>query len=127
MGCSKKSAVWVKTYDSRTDKSYDAPGCPDCMEPIGRYGNGRFYCFSCGKEILMGNAEMFKWYQERRETKTEYEDCFPEDVKLKNGEKVKMGCGGKKCMLVRYRRNPVTMEWESAGGKCARCGMNFVV
>lgn len=108
------NAIWVMEYDMHTDKCYNTLGCPKCKEPIGRCEDGRFRCFSCGKVVYVKDKTMLDWYNKRSETKTEYEDCF-------------LGCGGKKCVEVVYRRNPVTMEWQTAGGKCKKCGMRFIV
>ena len=69
-------AVWVIDYDYRKDKCYNAPGCPECREPIGRmFGDGKYYCFSCGEEVEVTDSEMIEWLNIREETKTEYKDC----------------------------------------------------
>ena len=70
-----------------------------------------------GIRLPKGHGRLIEWFKVREETKTEIEDCFPEEMG---------GCGGKKCMEVRYIRNPVTLEWQTAGGKC-KCGMSFIV
>lgn len=118
-------AIWGSDYDMHTDKCYECPCCPKCKEPIFLHGD-KYYCVSCGKEVEP-TEEMFIWLSERAEEKTEMEDCFPKEIELKDGTKIKMGCGEKKCVEVHYRRNPVTLEWETMGGKCTKCGMSFIV
>lgn len=116
-------AVWVIDYDYRKDKCYNAPGCPECREPIGMYEDGKYHCFSCGEEVEVADEEMIKWFNVRSETKIEYEDC----PKITYKGKVTSGCDGKKCVETHYRRNPVTLEWEVMGGHCSKCGMRFIV
>ena len=124
----KLKAIWGMDYDMREDKCYKRPVCPICEEPFGKiYDDNEYHCFSCGRIIEVDDPDMKKWIEDREEKKTEIEDCFPETVDLKNGEVMKMGCGGKKCMEVHYRRNPVTLEWEQMGGRCTKCGMRFIV
>lgn len=110
--------IWVNEYDFHTDKMYKCPGCPECREPAFRHEDGLFYCASCGIDIEFDD-EMLKWYADREEIKIEMRDC----IKLSDT----IGCGGKKCMETHYRRNPVTMEWETAGGRCLNCGTRFIV
>ena len=121
------NAIWVMDYDMHTDKCYNTLGCPKCNDPIGKCEDGEFRCFNCGKVVFVKDKTMLSWYNKRSETKTEYEDCFPEEVEMKNGEVVKMGCGGKGTVRVIYRRNPVTMEWQTAYGECTKCGLKFMV
>lgn len=118
-------AVWVIDYDFRADKCYNAPGCPECREPIGRmFGDGKYYCFSCGEEVEVTDSEMIEWLNIREETKTEYMDC-PKITTIDGNHT--SGCGGEKCVETHYRRNPVTLEWEVMGGHCSKCGMRFIV
>ncbi len=120
-------AVWVSDYDMHEDKCYDCPGCPECKEPIGKYEDEQYRCFSCGKVVEVTDPEMQKWFFDRSGTKTEMEDCFPSEIKMKNGEIMRMGCGGKKCVEVHYYKNPVTLKWQVAGGHCTKCNMKFMV
>lgn len=113
-------ATWILEYDFRTDKCYKRPGCPECEEPIGKDDDGKYRCYSCGAEISP-DKHMLKWFKKREETKTEIEDC------IKCKKEPVMGCGGKKCVEVHYRRNPVTLQWEVASGKCKQCGRMFIV
>lgn len=98
-------AVWVSDYDMHEDKCYKCPGCPECKEPIGKYEDGQYRCFSCGKVVEVTDPEMQKWFFDRSGTKTEMEDCFPSEIKMRNGEIMRMGCGGKQCVKVRYYKN----------------------
>lgn len=118
------NAIWVIDYDMHTDKCYNTLGCPKCKEPIGRYDDGKFRCFNCGRVVSVKDKTMLDWYNKRSETKVEYEDCFP--AVTKDG-KEGLGCGGKGTMRIHYRRNPVTMEWQTAGGECTKCGARFIV
>jgi len=109
------NAAWVTDYDMAEDKCYKAPGCPTCREPIALYEDGKYRCLSCGK-VVKPSEEMLKWFADREGRKTEIQDC-PKII----------GCGGKKCVEVVYRKNPITLKWEAAGGMCKRCGMKFIV
>lgn len=109
-------AEWGVDYDLHTDSCYSHPVCPKCKEPIWKRKDNKYHCFACGEAVEI-QEDMIEWFKVREETKTEMEDCFPEEMG---------GCGGKKCMEVRYIRNPVTLEWQTAGGKC-KCGMSFIV
>lgn len=121
-------AVWGNDYDWRTDKCYKAPLCPLCYAPFGKIADdNEYHCFSCGRIIEVNDPDMKKWIEDRKEKKVEMEDCFPNEVKMKDGETIKMGCGGKKCVKVTYHRNPVTLKWEQMGGQCTKCGMRFIV
>ena len=111
-------AIWIDEYDFHTDELYKAPGCPVCKEPAFRHEDGRFYCVSCGEQVELDD-DMLNWYAVREEIKIEMRDC----IKLSD----KFGCDGKKCVETHLRRNPVTLEWETAGGKCLKCGMRFIV
>lgn len=124
----KLQAKWGMDYDMHEDKCYKIPVCPLCEAPFGKiYDDDEYHCFSCGKIIEVDDPRMKEWIAEREGTKTELEDCFPAKVKMKNGEVIKMGCGGKKCMEVHYRKNPVTLKWEQMGGKCKKCGKRYIV
>ena len=116
---------WITDYDMHTDKCYKRPGCARCKEPIFKCEDGKYHCVNCGR-IVKPDDEMLEWFKAREETKVEIEDCFPEYMDI-NGEKVKMGCGGRQCYEVHYRRNPITLEWQVAGGKCTKCGNRFIV
>ena len=120
-------AIWGTDYDMHEDKCYKCPACPECREPVFLYEDNKYHCVSCGKVVEVKDPKMLKWFEEREGTKIEMEDCFSEEVELKNGQKIKMGCGGKKCVEVHYRKNPVTLEWETMGGHCTKCDMKFIV
>ena len=110
----KLIAKWVLEYDMHTDKCFKMPGCPKCDAPIGKCEDGLYRCFSCGEEVFMEDPRMIKWMEKREDTKTEYEDCF-------------LGCKGKNCVKVLYRRNPVTLKWQQAYGEGEKCGLHFIV
>lgn len=107
-------AVWGSDYDLHNDKCNKCPACPECREPIFLYEDKQYHCVSCGKVVEVEDPKMLKWFEEREGTKTEMEDCF-------------LGCGGKKCVEVHYRKNRVTLEWQTMGGHCTKCGMKFMV
>lgn len=107
------TAVWGQDYDMHTDKLYRRPVCPKCKEPFGKDEQGVERCYSCGRIVDVTDPEMVKWLEARSETKTEMWDCWQ--------------CGGQSCMVVHMRRNPVTLEWQSAGGHCTKCGMQWIV
>lgn len=112
-------AVWGMDYDFREDKCYKRPSCPECAEPIGQTGDDdSYYCYSCGKKVEVTDKEMQEWFRVRRETKVEISDCFPVMMK---------GCGGKKCVKAHYIRNPITLNWQLMGGRCEKCGMEFLI
>lgn len=117
-------AIWVTDYDLTNDKCYKVPGCPECDEPIGLYEDGKYYCYNCRKEVTVHDPEMVEWFRVRNETKVELQDC--EVLEDKNGNII-CGCGGKNCMEVYYRRNPITLKWQQAFGQCKRCGKRFIV
>ncbi len=120
-------AVWVSDYDMHEDKCYKRPGCSECKEPVFLYEDGKYHCVSCGKIVEVADNKMKNWYAEREETKVEMEDCFPSEIKMRNGQIMRMGCGGKKCVEVHYYKNPVTLKWQVAGGHCTKCNMKFMV
>lgn len=107
-------AVWGTDYDMHTDRCYSRPCCPICKEPIFMYEDENYHCVSCEEIVEVDDPEMIKWFKDRSETKTEYEDCI-------------CGCGGKGTVETHYRRNPVTLKWQVTGGKCSKCGMRFIV
>ena len=73
----------------------------------------------------MTDLEMLDWFNDRAESKIEYEDC----PKIPIGEKGTefFGCGGKGTMKVLYVKNNATLEWQRAQGKCEKCGLSFIV
>lgn len=103
-------AVWITEYDFRTDSCYQCPGCPECQAPVGSLG-GKIRCYSCGKEYELDN-NMKSWTDKRQTTSTEMLICHK--------------CGKKSMKTVRIR-NPVTLEWQVAYGKCIKCGAEFIV
>ena len=107
-------AIWAVDYDFREDKCYDRPSCPECKAPIGLDEDGKYHCFSCGEIVEVDDPKMIEWFAIRDESKTENEDCF-------------LGCSGKGTMEVHYMRNPITLEWQTMGGECKKCGMRFIV
>ena len=116
------NAVWVTDYDFRTNKCFKRPGCPKCKEPAFEYEEGVYRCVSCGEVVDIVNNKMKKWIADRKETKTEYQDCPKWEHEGKT-----FGCGGEKTMEVHYMRNPVTLKWQSMGGCCKNCGMRWLV
>ena len=109
----KRAAIWGMDYDMHNDKCYDRPVCPDCKEPFGVFEDGTYRCYACGEVVSIEDPEMIKWFEDRAGTKTEIMDCFT--------------CGGKECVEARMRKNPVTLDWETTGGQCSNCGMQFIV
>lgn len=112
-------AIWGLDYDFREDKCYERPSCPECAEPIGKVGDDdNYYCYSCGKMVEVDDPKMQEWFKIRRETKMRITDCLPVEMN---------GCGGKQCAETHYMRNPITLRWQVMGGKCKKCGMEFIV
>lgn len=117
-------AIWGTDYDMHTDKCYKRPSCPKCEEPIGKYEDGKYRCYSCGEVVDVTDKKMQEWLRVMEETKEEYGDC--PRIKSK-GKLLKMGCGGKNCVKKTYVHNPVTLDWQVAWGVCTKCGMRFIV
>lgn len=109
-------AEWIVDYDMHEHKTYQCPGCRECYAPVFKMEDGKYYCVFCGEEAEI-DEDMIEYFEEREGTKTEMKDCFPEPI----------GCGGKACVEVQYRKNPVTLKWQTMGGKCNKCGMKFIV
>lgn len=118
-------AVWGEEYDWRKDKMYPCPVCPKCHEEVGKI-QGKYRCFACGMEVEL-EPDMVEWFGEREETKTVMRDCLPDKVVDIDGKKIRMGCGGKGCVEVHMMRNPATLEWQTTGGECKKCGRSFIV
>jgi hypothetical protein len=114
-GVKRMKAIWDSDYDSRTDSIYKRPCCPKCREPIGLDGSDKYRCYSCGEVVEVTSPWMLKWFEDRSEIKYEYRDC------------PRLWCGGKGTMIVMYVRNNATLEWQTAQGKCKKCGMSFIV
>lgn len=117
-------ANWGMDYDYQEDKCYQRPNCPECEEPIFKRDDGWYHCLSCGKVVEVDDPEMVEWFALREETKIKHEDCH--EITSNDG-KVLSGCGGKKCMKITYRRNPVSLKWVAAFGICEKCGTRFIV
>ena len=108
-------AIWDMDYDYRTDKTFQRPCCSECHEPILLDRATGFYrCLNCSGKVDVDDPEMIQWFTDRSEVKKEYVTCFPN------------GCG-KDTMLVTYRKNAVTLEWEAMSGVCENCGNKFIV
>ena len=108
----RMKSTWVLDYDSREDKCYKRPGCPECSEPIGLDEDGQYHCYSCGKVVEVEDPKMIKWFSDREGTKVEYSNC---------------GCGGQNTFETHYVKNPVTLDWQVAFGGCSKCNMRFIV
>lgn len=106
-------AIWVDDYDWRSDKIYKAVGCPSCKEAL-LIDDDKYWCPSCGEHVEVVDKDMVEWFDKRKETKTEYSDCF-------------LGCGGKGTVETHYMRNPNTLKWQVMGGVCKQCGQRFIV
>lgn len=109
-----KKAEWITEYDMHMDKCYKCPGCDECYAPIFENEDGQYQCVSCGELFEVSEPKMIKYFEDRKGTKVEMEDCF-------------LGCGEKKCVEVHYRKNPVTLKWQCMGGVCTKCKMRFIV
>jgi len=121
-------AIWELDYDFQDDLTYKRPCCPDCKAPIGKiFEDGKYHCYSCGEIVEVVDPAMQKWLSDREYEKVEIEDCFPDSEIEIRGEKFKMGCGGKGTVKVKYVKNPITLKWRAAGGKCEKCGMSWIV
>lgn len=108
-----KKAKWITDYDVRSDKCFKCPGCEECMAPVGLSDDDdKYYCLSCGEEFELDD-NMRKWIEDRRETKTETKDCI--------------WCGGKNCDTIRFRRNPISLEWQATCGECSKCGVRWMI
>ena len=107
------TAKWGIDYDFHTDKIYKAPCCPECNVPIGESEGGKYFCFSCGKAVNVEDKDMQDWFDVRSKTKVELKDCYK--------------CGEKKCMEITYVKNPVTLQWTQAYGRCRSCNTSFIV
>lgn len=116
-------AIWYDDYDSRTDKIYKRPCCPECRVPIGKLPSGEYRCYSCGEIVTVKDKEMKDWFKVREETKTELDDCHV----FTHPDGWSRGCGGKNCVEIYYRRNNATLEWEAVGGECKKCGLRWFV
>lgn len=110
----KPTAVWGQDYDMHTDSNYTRPVCPYCREPVFKTKNGNYQCVNCGNIVEISDPKMAAWFREREKTKVENIDCS-------------MGCGRKGTFAVTYVINPVTLQWQTAYGKCAKCGATMIV
>lgn len=106
-------AKWGLDYDYRTDRCFNRPMCAKCDAPIVKDEKGKYFCVSCRKRATVTDPEMLKWLTDREGIKVEIHDCAM--------------CGGKQCLESHLVRNKVTLEWETAGGRCRNCGMRFIV
>ncbi len=120
-----RKAVWAIDYLMHNDKCFDRPSCPDCKEPIFKNEDGKYHCICCSK-VVTPDEKQLEWLKLREERKVEIQDCPEHEFEFK-GEKIKMGCGGKDCVEVHFRRNPITLEWQTAWGVCNNCGKRFIV
>lgn len=107
----KLIAIWGMNYDYRTDKIYKTPCCPDCEESI-IYSGNQYVCTLC-EEPVQVDDKMKEYISKVSEVKINWQNCFK--------------CGKKKCVETYYHRNPATMEWQTAHGKCLKCGSRFIV
>lgn len=120
-----KKAEWHLDYDMHNDACFDRPQCPECIAPIYEYSQNEFKCISCG-ELMELDDSMKEWIRSRAGEKVVMEDCPDCEFEFK-GKKIKMGCGGKACVETHYVKNKVTLEWQTAFGKCSKCGRSFIV
>ena len=110
-----EKAVWGTDYDYRSDKEYKLPACPKCDNYYGMNGLYRVgklgKCLNCN-ELYVLDEEMSKWFDEREGHKEETDECLM--------------CG-KKTMVSKMRKNPVTLKWERTCGQCTSCGSRYLV
>lgn len=118
-------AKWLTDYDMHNDKCFDRPQCPECIAPVHEYERDEFRCISC-HELIELDEDMKEWVRSRAETKVEMEDCPDYEFEHK-GKKIKMGCGGTACVETHYVRNPITLAWQVAWGRCTKCDSRFIV
>lgn len=116
-------AIWGSDYDYKEDKIFDCPCCPNCEEPIGRYKDGSYRCFSCGEIVDVEEPSMQEWFKKREGVKITYQNC--KQVKTNDGKI--FGCGGKNCLEIHSLKNPITLKWQVYSGKCNKCGITFIV
>lgn len=115
-------AVWSMDYDYHTDETYNRPSCPECQAPVGKEDDGKFYCYSCGGEVIVEDADMLQWLTEMDEERVEMRDCPRFEV-----DGMTFGCGGIKCRETHYHRNPVSRKWQTAWSQCKNCGARTIV
>ena len=108
---SETKAEWLKQYNGGSNKIYSRPCCPDCEEPI-IYSKGQYVCTLCEDPVQVDD-QMKDYISKVSEFKIGWRNC-PK-------------CGNKSCVETYYHRNPVTMEWQTAHGKCIECGCRFIV
>ena len=65
------------------------------------------------EEPVQVDDKMKEYISKVSEVKIDWQNCFK--------------CGNKNCVETYYRRNPATMEWKTAHGKCVECGRRFIV
>lgn len=118
-------AEWISEYDMHTDSAYKCPGCRKCYAPVFKMDDDKYHCCSCGEEAELDD-DMREYFGEREETKTEIQNCDKIEWDDKNGHH-SIGCGGKDCVEVHYKKNPVTLKWQAMGGKCSKCGTRFII
>ena len=104
-------AVWLEQYDWRSDKIYSRPCCPNCEEPI-IYSKYQYVCMLC-EEPVQVDDQMKEYISKVSEVKIGWRNCLK--------------CGSKDCVETYYHRNPASMEWQTAHGKCVECGCRFFV
>ena len=104
-------AVWLEQYDWRSDKIYSRPCCPNCEEPI-IYSKYQYVCMLC-EEPVQVDDQMKEYISKVSEVKIGWRNCLK--------------CGNKDCVETYYHRNPASMEWQTAHGKCVECGCRFFV
>ena len=105
-------AIWGTDYDPSTDTLYRRPMCPECMVGIAEAEDGEYHCFSCNEIVYVTDQEMKEWFSLRDQTMTRMGNC--------------LRCGQKDSMERHYRKNPVTLDWQMAYGKCKYCGTSFI-
>ena len=121
-------AIWATDYDCRTDQTFNRPSCPECRVPIGKDEDGKYYCFSCGKEVDVSDRKIKKWFAKREKTKVKIKDHpIIKGRDVISGKEITYGCGGKKCFEEHYRRNKVTLKWEVGWAECRECGAKIIV
>ena len=124
-------AKWGLDYDYINDECFKRPSCPKCAEeygcvPVLPNDKGEYRCINC-QEIVELDEKQKQWIDDRCGAKVEIEDCLSDKEVECDGKKIRLGCGGKKCVESTYFKNDVTLKWQLATSVCKNCGRRIIV